>query len=184
MPPTTGHPPEPPDPPNNEEAVQRAEERARLAEEHAQEAEATARVHARRAEETERQLAALARLRRVSARPTAKVEPAAAKDKHDDDVQRWWLRYVVATVVVLTFWTELIGLYVLVLLQGFGGLGFPYLRSYAFKLDPWLIGVVVVGVLIQTIWCLQNIAAHLFPEGEGKMGSLPKPPGASAGKTE
>ena len=113
-------------------------------------------------------LAQIAGKRGGALKTTAKVEPAADQEKDADAKQKWWLRYVVAFFVLVTLWLELAGIMLLLLLQGFGSgglvLGLPL-----FKLNDWVIGAVVSGVFVQTLWCLHNIASHLFPEGVEKL---------------
>ena len=101
-----------------------------------------------------------------SAKTTSAVEPAATKEKDDEAKQKWWLRYMVAAFVLWTLWMELVGIYVLVMFQGF--------QFHDFKLNDWLFGALLSGVLVQTVWCLQAIASHLFPDGEGKLKERPK----------
>lgn len=99
-------------------------------------------------------------------RVTPEVVEASDQEQEAEAVQRWWLRYAVATVVVAILCLELAAILMLLLFQGF--------KYRGFQLDNLLIGSVVGGVFLQTVWCLQNIAAHLFPEGADKLAKLPK----------
>ena len=132
---------------------------------------ATADAHERAAQAQAAQVRAAAALAEIAGKrggalkTTAKVEPAADEEKKDEAKQKWWLRYSVAGLVAFLLLVELAGLFVLLLLQGFGGV--PYTHR-PFKLNDWLFGVVISGVFVQTVWCLHGIATHLFPEGADK----------------
>ena len=111
------------------------------------------------------------------AKPDEAVKPAAAEDEHEANVQRWWLRYSVAGVVVLMLWTELIGIFLLLLLQGLNiHLHIPWMQwlEISFHLNDWLFGAVISGVFVQTIWSFHAVATHLFPDGAAKAEAIAK----------
>ena len=65
------------------------------------------------------------------------------------------LRKGVERKIFVTLWAELFGLFILLMFQGFEHSGF--------KLNQWVFGIVITGVLGQTFLVLQHVVRNLFP---------------------
>jgi hypothetical protein len=77
----------------------------------------------------------------------------ASTEQDRDASQRRKLRYIIAGVVVLTLWVELLFMFALLILQGYNFI----------QLNEWMLGIFTNGVLIQTFVGLRTIVTHLFP---------------------
>ena len=80
----------------------------------------------------------------------------AAEARADGDHRRG-MRDTVARKIINTLWGEIAILAVLMLLQGF--------ELWGFKLNQWVFGMFVNGVLLQTFFTVKIIVKNLFPDG-------------------
>lgn len=74
-------------------------------------------------------------------------------EKQADGRHRRHMRVWVAFAVVGILSLELGGMFILVILQGFGEM----------TLNEWMFGFLTNGILLQTFLGFRNIIAHLFP---------------------
>lgn len=109
-------------------------------------------------EETQKQLA-LAALH--SSKTESVTDRAIARDyDRKTKVQKHWLRWTLFVVVAGLMVMEVGLMFLVVFLQGFGGL--PWTQTWKFKLDQWVLASFEAGVLIQTFALAKIITVYLF----------------------
>lgn len=94
---------------------------------------------------------------------TSPVKEKSQTEQEKDASQARAQRYTLMWIVAGTLWAELLCLFWLIHKQGAG----------EYKLNEWLFGFFINGVLLQTFFSLRTIITHLFPDGQKEFGNTP-----------
>lgn len=85
-----------------------------------------------------------------------------AELEHAKKKQGHLFRLIIFSAVVLLMLVEVAGMFVIVALQGFGGV--PGVEGFEFELDRWVLAAFEAGILLQTFALAKIITLHLFPD--------------------